>query len=58
MTVLNSTPHEVVEKSIAELDYHCKVLDSMNLDGSTGIQLHVGGVYGDKKRACNRFVSN
>jgi UV DNA damage endonuclease len=54
--VLNSPREEVVERSIRELEYHAEVLDLMHLDRSAKIQLHVGGVYGDKTGAMERFV--
>ncbi|HDP77820.1 MAG TPA: UV DNA damage repair endonuclease UvsE [Mesotoga infera] len=54
--LLNSPKREVVDNSIAELKYHAKVLDLMNLDRSAKIQIHVGGVYGEKRAAVSRFV--
>jgi len=54
--LLNSPKREVVDNSIAELEYHAKVLDLMNLDRSAKIQIHVGGVYGEKRAAVNRFI--
>lgn len=54
--VLNSMKDDVVERSIAELDYHADVLDLLGLDSSHKIQLHVGGVYGDKEKSKDRFV--
>ncbi len=54
--VLNSTKDDVVERSIAELDYQADVLDLLNLDTSHKIQLHVGGVYGDKQKSKERFI--
>lgn len=55
--LLNSPKREVVDNSIAELEYHAKVLDLMNLDRSAKIQIHVGGVYGDKSAAISRFIN-
>ena len=54
--VLNSIHDHVYERSIAELRYHAEVFDLMKLDTTAKIQLHVGGVYGDKDKSMNRFA--
>ncbi len=57
-TVLNSNNKNTVSKSIRDLEYHCNFLDSLNLDSTCKIILHVGGVYNDKKLAINNFINN
>lgn len=54
-TVLNSPNVQIVENAIRELDYHALFLDSLGVDGSHKIILHVGGAYGDKYLAMKRF---
>jgi len=54
--VINAQKDDVVERSVRELEYHCTVLDEMALDSTAKIQIHVGGVYGDKRSAINRFI--
>lgn len=54
--VLSSPNGKVVESSINELKYHCKVLDAMGLDDTAKVQIHVGGVYGNKVKVINRFI--
>ena len=54
--VLNSDKEEVYKDSVEELWYHAEVLDSLELDKNAKIQLHVGGVYGDKERSMERFT--
>jgi len=56
-SVLNSPRHEVVDKTIADLLYHTRVLTSMGLGNEHKIVLHIGGAYGDKQEATKRFVS-
>jgi UV DNA damage endonuclease len=54
--ILNSPNNEVLTNSINELRYHCKILDAMHLDTTAKVQIHVGGVYGNKIEAIERFV--
>lgn len=54
--LLNSPRPEIVERSIAELTYHADLLDLMNLDASHKIQIHTGGVYGERELATARFI--
>ena len=55
-TLINSLDEGIFERSKKELDYHRQVLDLMELDASAKIQIHVGGVYGDKEKSIERFV--
>ncbi len=57
-TVINSPKDEVVKNSIEELRYHTKFLNSLNCDNSSKIVLHIGGVYSNKEKAIERFISN
>lgn len=55
-TVLNSPSLDVVERAVKELQYHARFLDAMNLNSESKMILHIGGVYGDKKSAIQRFI--
>lgn len=57
-TVLNSSKENVVQHSIDDIEYHTKFLDSLQLNYSHKIILHIGGVYGNKKEATQRFINN
>lgn len=57
-TLLNSPNDEIVKSSILDLEYHTKLLDSLNCDTSSKIILHIGGVYGDKESSITRFINN
>ncbi|MGM0770272.1 MAG: UV DNA damage repair endonuclease UvsE [Halobacteriota archaeon] len=54
--LLNSPNEEITQRSIAELEYHYKLLDAMGLDSTAKIQIHAGGIYKDRSRAIKRFV--
>jgi UV DNA damage endonuclease len=54
--LINALKDDVVERSVRELEYHCTVLDIMGLGGTAKIQIHLGGVYGDKVSAIGRFI--
>jgi len=55
-TLINSVDENIFKRSVKELAYHAQVLDLMNLDSSAKIQIHVGGVYGNKNKSIRRFV--
>lgn len=56
--LLNARDPAIVERSVAELDYHARLVDALGLPHSAKIQIHVGGVYGDRDAAVDRFVAN
>ena len=56
-TLLSSPRPEVTAAARADLRYHAQVLDLLGLDRTAKIQIHGGGVYGDRKMAVQRFVA-
>jgi UV DNA damage endonuclease len=54
-TLINSPDAGIFRRSAAELEYHARVLDLLGLDCSAKIQIHAGGVYGDKAKSLDRF---
>ena len=54
-TLINSLDTGIFRRSCKELLYHSQVLDLMNLDTSAKIQIHIGGVYGNKTKSIRRF---
>jgi UV DNA damage endonuclease len=55
-TVLNSPDEDVVQRAVEDLRYHCRFLDALGLDSRHKMILHIGGVYGDKAAATERFI--
>jgi len=55
--LLNSVSDEIFQRSVEELSYHAQVLDLLGLDASAKLQIHVGGVYGDKNESIKRFIT-
>ena len=58
--VLTSPHKHVVENCIKDLSVHGELFDMMDLSRTpyNKINIHIGGSYGDKKSAMNRFCEN
>lgn len=58
--VLPSPNPSVVDKTIKDLNQHCEIMDLMGLPQTPAfpINIHVGGTYGDKESAAQRFCEN
>lgn len=54
--LINSQDRKIVTRSVRELEYHAAILDLMELDATAKIQMHIGGLYGDKRRSIARFI--
>lgn len=54
--LINSTDDDIFDRSVHELVYQAEVLDLMNAKMDAKVQIHVGGVYGDKKKSISRFI--
>ena len=56
-TVLNSPRTEVVQSAVEDLRYHADFLDALGAPHSSKLVLHVGGVYGQRQEALERFAT-
>jgi UV DNA damage endonuclease len=58
--VLPSPNQKTVDNSIKELDQHAFIMDTMGLPANQyySMNIHIGGSYGDKEAAMQRFVDN
>lgn len=54
--VLNSPNERVAESAARDFDYHARFLDSLGVGHAAVIVTHVGGVYGDRPAAMQRFI--
>lgn len=54
--LINALRPAVVDAGIRELVYHARVLDALGLGTDAKLQIHVGGVYGDKEASMARFI--
>jgi UV DNA damage endonuclease len=59
-TILASPNPNTVKKAMIDLEQHSRVFDEMGLEPShwNCINIHVGGAYGDKKSATDRWCTN
>ncbi len=58
--VLTSPKESVVLNTIADLEVHGRIMDAIGLSQTpyNKINIHCNGVYGDKKSAMDRFITN
>jgi UV DNA damage endonuclease len=54
--LINSLDNDIFRRSVKELVYHAEIMDLMGLSTSAKIQLHIGGVYGDRTKSIRRFL--
>jgi UV DNA damage endonuclease len=57
--VLSSPDRNVIDNTYRDLEYHALMMHHMNIPESLGvINIHGGGVYGDKESAIRRWIDN
>lgn len=57
-TLFTSNKEEVTTNSIKDMEYHYTMLQAMGILEQAIINIHIGGAYGDKETALNRFHEN
>jgi UV DNA damage endonuclease len=55
--VLNALDESIADRSAADIVAKVQMLEAMNLGPEAVVVVHLGGVYGDKKKAMERFVT-
>jgi len=55
-TLINAEKESIFQRSQAELLYHVKILEALRADNTAKIQIHVGGLYGNRTASIRRFI--
>jgi len=57
-TLFTSDKPSITENSVKDMVYHYQMLEAMGVLSNARINIHVGGAYGDKEAATERFYEN
>ncbi|WP_442603019.1 UV DNA damage repair endonuclease UvsE [Paenibacillus sp. KN14-4R] len=57
-TVLSTPRQSVLQSSIGDLERHTAMFEAMGLNTDAKSNIHIGGAYGDKQQASQRFVEH
>lgn len=57
-TLFTSTEQKIIDNTQTDLTYHYQMLEAMGLEKEGFINIHVGGAYGNKAKAVERFHQN
>ena len=56
--VLSTKDENVFQNTFNDLKWHADIMDAMSLDQDSIMVIHGGGLYGDKEKAIERFITN
>jgi len=54
--VINSKDDDIFRRSLKELEYHLTIFKLLGLDQRAKMQIHAGGIYGNKEKSMERFI--
>ncbi|KAF1085703.1 UV DNA damage endonuclease [Sporotomaculum syntrophicum] len=57
-TLINTPREDVFQASVNDLMHHCRLLEVMRLNDQAKLITHIGGGYGNKKSALDKFIEN
>lgn len=57
-TLFTSDKDHITKNAVTDMKYHYRVLEAMGIADSSLINIHVGGAYGNKEKAVERFHHN
>ena len=57
-TLFTSEKPHITDNAVIDMEYHYNVLEAMGIADESVINIHVGGAYGNKELAINRFYEN
>ncbi|OIU66437.1 UV DNA damage repair endonuclease UvsE [Rossellomorea aquimaris] len=57
-TLFTSPKQHVTDNAVKDMVYHYRMLEYMGIEKESVINIHIGGTYGDKKAALERFHEN